>query len=227
MSPLATNSRMAAIRNQSARRRWISGNEVRRRSRRGGKSTPHRSWASHLISFAPFQPDQETVTQHHQHGIAMKAMPQAALILIPAHFAFGFFMILFNPVAPMCIFDHLPQSRLRREITPKIFPVTRLARGPAVSNQPAEKPLSLAVDAPASYRHETGAQPPARAFFPAFGMPLAFGEGFQDGTDFLNWGDLPSAQADTKIRAHFDHVAFPAGLQTIEKRGIIAISGIG
>lgn len=188
MSPLAISSRMAANRNQSARRRWISGNEVRHRSRRGGKNTPHPPRTSHPLALTPFQPHQETVTQHDQDGIPMKAMPQASLILIPTQFAFGFFMILFNPVPPMRVFNQLTQTHLRRKVTPTVFPVARLPRRRTLSNQPAEMTMSLTVAAPAPQGHKTRPQPTARAFLPTEGVPLPSGQRLQDRTACLNRG---------------------------------------
>jgi hypothetical protein len=217
---------MAASRNQLASRRWISGNEVRRVSRRGGKSTPHPSGFAHLISFAPFQPHQETVTQHHHDRIAMKAVPQAPLILIPAQFAFRFFMILFDPMTPMGIFNHLTQTCVRGKVTPIVFPTAGLARGWALADQPAKVTLAAPIYTPAPQCDETCAQPTARPFLPALRTPLAFGQSLQDHTGVLERCRDTPFQSHTEIATHFDDITILPPLQTVAKRRVIAISRI-
>lgn len=84
MRPLAINSRMAAPRIQSMISPWIEASDLHRRSRRRGKSATGTTWESLPLAFTPFQPDQETETQHHQYGVAMEPRPEPSLILVPA-----------------------------------------------------------------------------------------------------------------------------------------------
>src|SRR5499427_5865910 len=137
MSSSSINSRMAAQRSHSLRRRWSSGNGRRRRSGRGGKSGPWPSAHCALLALAHFQPHQKTIAQHDGDGVAMKAIPAPSLILIPAQLGFGFLMILLDPVATVGILDHRGPRRGGREVTPEILPVPVLAPAGALPNQPA------------------------------------------------------------------------------------------
>jgi hypothetical protein len=56
------------------------------------------------LSLLPFVPDQKTVAQHHQRSMAMEAMPQPPLILIPAQLILGVLMEPFDVVPPMRVF---------------------------------------------------------------------------------------------------------------------------
>src|SRR5512135_3293036 len=113
----------AAVSSRLTTWRWIAANDWRRRSRRGGKDA---AWASpplHALPFMPFQPDQETVSQHDQGGVTMKAVPQPALVLIPAQQTLRFFMKLFDPVAAVGVLHHGRQWRVEREVAPEILPL--------------------------------------------------------------------------------------------------------
>src|SRR5687768_9428107 len=55
------------------------------------------------VAVLQLQTRQKTHSQHHGHGMAVKARPQTALILIPTHFFFGFLMELLNGMAAMRI----------------------------------------------------------------------------------------------------------------------------
>src|ERR671915_663996 len=98
-------------RSQLATFRCTSGSARRQRSGRGGKRV---AWATPFrmsLALSKRQPDQKTQGQHHRHRMPVKARPQPTLILIPAQFAFGFFMELFNGMATLGIIDELFQCR--------------------------------------------------------------------------------------------------------------------
>src|SRR5215470_8161212 len=164
MSSNSSNSRMAAQRSHSLRRRWSSGNARRRRSGRGGKSGARPSAPPAALPLPPFQPHQKTIAQHHCDGVAMKAIPAPSLILIPAQLGFGFLMILLHPVAAVGILDHRGQRHGGREVTPEILPLPVLAPAGALPNQPAHMAAAIAFHPPAAQRAKL--RPP-----PAFGPP--------------------------------------------------------
>src|SRR3974377_1738994 len=103
----------AAISNRRTTWRWIAASDWRRRSRRGGKEAAWAPSPPHAPPFAQFEPDQETVGQHDQRGVTMEAMPQSALILIPAQQTLRFFMKLFDPVRAMGVLHHGHRRRAR------------------------------------------------------------------------------------------------------------------
>ena len=76
-------SRRACSRSQSQMRRCTSGSDTRLRSGRGGKSLTGTSPRGYLLPLSPLLNDQETVSQHHQHTVAVEAGPQP-LVLVPA-----------------------------------------------------------------------------------------------------------------------------------------------
>src|SRR5713226_900289 len=106
------NSSKAFARKRSTTWRWMDASERRRLSGRGGKGSARASALRLSLALTPLQPDQETVTEHDQVRIAMKAMPQASLVLIPAEQTLGLFVKLLDPVAPVGVFDHRAQRRL-------------------------------------------------------------------------------------------------------------------
>src|SRR5512143_1006598 len=124
--------------------RWMAANDWRRRSRRGGKDAPRATSPAHLFAFAPFQPDQETVGQQDQCGMAMEAMPQATLVLIPAQQALGFFMKLFDPVATVRVFHHDPQGGVQWKVAPEVLPLAVATCWP-LADQPADMPSAVAI----------------------------------------------------------------------------------
>lgn len=100
-----STSRIASQRSHSLTHRCTCGSESRRRSRRGGKGGPGSPRPLALAARAGLHPDQKTVAQHHQHGVAMKPVPAPPLILIPPQLCLGLLMILLHPVAAMGILD--------------------------------------------------------------------------------------------------------------------------
>ena len=149
---------MANSRSWSAIWRWMAGSGVRRRSGRGGKVASGAAPADLAHPFLPFPPHQKAVAQHDQGGVAVKAGPQAALVLIPAQQFFGFFMKLFHPHPAVGVFHHHRQRRLHPEVAPEILDVTRLAARRALADQPTHLTVPLPVDAPTSDGGELGPQ---------------------------------------------------------------------
>src|SRR5581483_11538128 len=173
MTPEAINSRMAAQRSHSLSRRWTCGSGRRRRSGRGGKSGPQASAHLALLALLHFQPHQKTIAQPYADGVAMKAIPAPSLILIPAQFGFGFFMILLlDPVAAVGILDHPGPRRGSWEITPEILPVPLLAASGALSKQPAHMAAAITIHPPAAQCHKLGPPPALGPFAPCNGLPV-------------------------------------------------------
>src|SRR3972149_3625365 len=117
------HSRAASSHNRSTTWRWTSASERRRRSGRGGKSPAGPTPVDDLLPLAPLQPNQEAVAEHNQGRIAMNALPQPALVLIPAQQALGFFMELLDPVAAMGVLHHGRQRCGLWEVAPIVIPV--------------------------------------------------------------------------------------------------------
>ena len=164
------HSRIARSRSHSTTWRWMAGREHRRRSGRGGKSCAGSAAGLDLLTLVPLQPNQERVREHDQNGIAMKTMPQATLIMIPAEFAFGFFMKLLDPIATMGVLNHERQIRCGGKVAPEILPVAIAACG-ALPNQPADMVRAIAIHAPAAYCDKLGSQPTLTAFPPGQSRP--------------------------------------------------------
>lgn len=219
------NSRKASSRSRATTWRWIVAREQRRRSRRGGKS---RAWSSgpfQRLAVSPFQPDQETVTEPDQHGIAVKAGPHAAVVLLPAQETLGFCVKLLDPIAPMRILEHPGQRRIQREVAPEVFPVAR-APGRTLPDQPADMRRSLTVHPPTAEGDELGAQPTLTACAPAHGLPRPTRLRQQDRIGTLNGGRSTARQRHTEIGPHGHDLPFAPGFQTIENMRVISLVGI-
>src|SRR6266511_3744603 len=151
---VVTHHKTAWWRSHRATSRWTAGKGLLRGSRRGGKRVARTTTMWLAAPLPPLQPDQKAVGQHHRDRVPMKPQPQAALVLIPAHFLFGLLVALFHRIPAMGIAGQLFQHRGGRQITPVGFPLLRLAsRGP-FAYQPAHVPLAIAGDAPALHGHE-------------------------------------------------------------------------
>src|SRR5512139_214989 len=172
------NSCSAAVNKRFTTWRWMAASDWRRRSRRGGKDAARATSPLQSFTFPPFQPDQETIGQQDQCGVSMEAMPQAALVLIPAQEALGFFMKLLDPVAAMRVLHHRPQRRVEQEVAPEVLPLARAPGGP-LADQPADMPGAIAINTPTADAYEFGPQPTLTAFTPADGLPLPPGQGRQ------------------------------------------------
>src|SRR5215469_4597478 len=226
MRPDAINSRIAAQRNHSLSRRWTSGSGLRRRSRRGGKSRPQASAHFALLALTHFQPHQKTIAQHDGDGMAMKAIPAPALILIPAQLSFGFLMILLHPVATMRILDHGGQRRRGREITSEILPVPVLAATAALPQQPAAMAATITIHPPAAQRAKLRPPPAFGPLAPGHGLPVLERLRRQHRISPPHRAGWPAPQTHTKTGPYRSHVAFPAVFQTVEEMRIIAVISV-
>src|SRR6266849_635635 len=137
------SSLRASSRKRSASRRWISGSDVRRRSRRGGKSPTGAAAADLALTFAPLQPNQKAVAEHDQGRVTVKAWPQPALVLIPTQAHFGFFMKLLDPGAPVSVLGHHRQRRVGGKVAPEVFRIRRLAPPRPLANRPTDMPRTV------------------------------------------------------------------------------------
>src|SRR6516164_7933072 len=116
-----SNSLAAWRRNQSPIRRWISGSGVRRRSPRGGKRPALPTAPAFLLPLLPLLPDQEAISQHHRHRVAMEAGPQPPLVLVPAQQPLGLFVVLLHPVPPVRVAEQRRQRRPRPQVAPVVL----------------------------------------------------------------------------------------------------------
>jgi hypothetical protein len=101
-------------------------------------------------------PRQQTHGQHHRRGMAVKAWPQPALILIPAQLLFGLFMELLNGMATMGIIDQLVQRSRGGEIAPIKLAFLRLPTSRPFTQQPADVSLTLRGEAPGAHGDKGG-----------------------------------------------------------------------
>src|SRR5262245_20366907 len=138
MRPVTNSSTIVAARSQSAMLRCSAASEQRRRSGYGGKNAARRPRAAGVGALVPFQPHQKAIGQHDGDGMAVKACPEAALILVPAQQFLGLFMILLHPTAAVSIFDHDGQGRVGREVAPVIFALAGLAPTGPLAEEPAD-----------------------------------------------------------------------------------------
>src|SRR6186997_69912 len=91
----------AWCRSHCATCRCTTGSARRRQSGRGGKRV---AWATPFglaMTMLQLETRQKTHGQHDGHGMAVKARPQTALILIPTQLFFGFLVELLNGMAAM------------------------------------------------------------------------------------------------------------------------------
>jgi len=175
MIPKAINSRIAACRSPSLTRRWTSGSERRRRSGRGGKSGSWPPAPRALPTAVRFHPDQKTIAHHDQHGLAMKPVPAAPLVLIPAQLRFCLLLLLLHPVAAMGILAQHPQGRRGREVTPEILPIPLLPPARPVPDQLPPVARALPIHPPAAQGQNLSPPPPFGPFTPRAAVPRAPG----------------------------------------------------
>ena len=117
----------------------VFSREQRYRSCRGGKSGPRPPAPAWCLSpLAPFLPLQETVGEHDDGGMTVKAGPQAPLVFIPAQQLFGALVKLFNVKAAMNPLDHGRQWRGLGKVGEVVFPVALLTPGWSFADQPAQ-----------------------------------------------------------------------------------------
>src|SRR5262249_8967063 len=172
-NPSSSNSRIASKRSQSPTQRCTSGIVSRRRSGGGAKSKALSPNWSLILALAKLQPDQNTVGQHPRSGVAMETLPTSPWMLIPAQFAFRFFMILLDPRAPMRVLDHLLERRLRREGAPRGFPVTAPTPRRTLADQPPQVTCAGTPHPPAAERPELGTPPAPPLPPPTQPLPIA------------------------------------------------------
>src|SRR5215212_8784325 len=225
--PWRCNSRMASTRNHSTIARCTSGSESRRASRRGGKSGALESAAPPHLASSKFQPDQKTVGQHDHLRVTMEALPNSTLMLIPSQLHFRFFMILFDPTAPVFVLDHHLKRRAGREIAPVIMMLARRRAARTLADQESHAPIPLAIHAPTAQRAEFCFESLAVTIAPTNHSPL-FGSLRRDQLfGSLRAIYLPATEGDLKIFAHRGHISLAAALQAIEKMRIISVIALG
>jgi hypothetical protein len=83
--------------------------------------------------------------------MAVKACPEPALILIPAQQFLGLFLGLLSPTAAVGIFDHTPQGRVGREVSPVIFALPAVA-APSTAANVSQFLFGCSVSRPLRYR---------------------------------------------------------------------------
>src|SRR5919199_2610714 len=164
-------------RSQRATSRWMAGRVRRRRSGRGGKRVAWATSASRAASLAQLQPDQAAVGQHHGDRLPMEAGPQPPLILIPAQLPFGLFMERLDGIPPMGIAGHLFPRGRGWQIAPVGLALLGLATRGALAQQPADMPLALGGDSPATHGHTRLAPPSLGALPPPNRPPLPTRQG--------------------------------------------------
>src|SRR5919106_1527624 len=146
-------------RSQFATSRCTSGSARRQRSGRGGKRVAWATPFGMIVALSKLLPDQKTQGQHHRHRMSVKARPQAALILIPTQFPFGFFMELLNGMATMGILNQFLQRRRGGQIAPVELALFGLSPSGPLAQQPADVGLTLGGQTPSPHRHKFLAQP--------------------------------------------------------------------
>ena len=145
-------------RSQFATSRCTSGSARRQRSGRGGKRVARATPFGMLVAFSKLLPDQKTQRQHHCHGMAVKARPKTALILIPAQFFFGFLMELLNGMATMGILNQFLQRRRGGQVAPIELVFFGLPLSRPLSQQPADVCLTCCRQTPGSQRQSIHAK---------------------------------------------------------------------
>src|SRR5262249_7006615 len=203
-----------------------SGIVSRRRSGGGGKSKALSPNWSLILALAKLQPDQNTVGQHPRSGVAMETLPTSPLRLVPAQFAFRFFMILLDPRAPMRVLDHLLERRLRREGAPRGFPVTARTTRRTLADQPPEVTCAGTLHAPAAERHELGTQPAATSLPPTDRLPIAPGVRSDHFLGALDRPWLAATECHPEVTADGANPQLVAFLQSIEELGRVSVISI-
>src|SRR5215831_3051331 len=113
-------------RSHRATSRWTAGSGFLRESGRGGKRVAGATSAWLATPLLQLQPDQKAVGQHDRDRMPVKAEPQAALVLVPAHFPFGLLMELLDRIPPMGIPRQLFPRGGGRQVTPVVLPLLGL-----------------------------------------------------------------------------------------------------
>ena len=218
------SSVMASSNNASHTCRWMAANERRRRSGRGGKG-PTRAPPCRrlLLPRLPLLPHQKAVAQHDQRRVAMEAMPQAALVLIPPQLIFGILVKALDVVPAMRIFHQHLQWRGSGKIAPVVGRIAWGSRQRAFTDQPSPLPLALPVLAPRAQRMKFGCQPAAAPFAPADCAPAATRPCGHDRIHALQSLLRCSGNRHAEVGSDGDDILLVAGFQAIEKVGVVTI----
>jgi hypothetical protein len=102
------------------------------------------------LSLSPFVPDQKAETEHNCQSLTMEAVPAATLVLIPSQLTLGFFVILLDPVATVCVLGQFGERRFGREVTPEVLPLTLTRTRRTLADQLAEMACSVTINTPAA-----------------------------------------------------------------------------
>src|SRR5205823_10210042 len=189
----------------------------RLRSARGGKRPALAPAPADLLPMLPLLLDQETVSQHDQHTVAVKAGPQPPLILVPAEQALGLLVELFHPVTPVRVLRHPPQGGFRAEVAPVVLPLVLLAPGRALADQPARHPNPRRWLPPTAQRMEACLEPALGALAPADRLPTSLRHGGQHRLGVLR--RPVGRQRHLEVLADRGHVTLVALLQACQEVG--------
>src|SRR5215813_11129885 len=213
-----SNSLAPWRRSQSQIRRWISGSDTRRRSRRGGKRPALAAAPAYPLPLRELLPDQEAVRQHHTHRVAVEAGPQPALVLVPAQQPLGLLVELLHPVPPVRVAHHPPQRGLRAEVAPVVAP---LAVRAVLPEQPTRPALAVGPDPPAAHGHDRRPQPTLTPLAPTDAPPGPLRLPLDQG---VGPGGRPAARAQGhgEVAADGHHITFATLLQARQEVGVVA-----
>src|SRR5919106_3205016 len=217
---VVTHHNSAWWRSQRATSRCTAGNSFRRGSRRGGKRVPGAAWTPLGPSVLHLQPDQEAVSQHHAHPMAVKALPESSLVLVPAQLSLGLLLELLNGMAAMGILCQFLQGSRSWQIAPVVLGVPLPPSGRSLPKQPAlSSPIPGAL--PAVEGDELLSEPALAPLPPTDGAPQAAGQGSQHlvGPTSRRLG----RQAHSKVGSDSYHIGFPTLLQSGQEVGIVAV----
>src|SRR4029453_17264164 len=224
MSSSNSSCLAACQRSQSQVRRCTSGRDRRRRSGRGGKRPAWPATPALLRPLLHFLPDQETVSQHPPHRVAIEARPQPSLILVPAQETLGLLVILLHPVPPVRVTHHLVQRYRWPQVAPVVAP---LAIGTVFTDQPTGPTLSVALHTVTAHRHERRLQPALAALAPPHASPRP-----RRLRRYHRLGSLARhagapLQGYGEVTTHGNHVTLTPQVQPIQKVRVVAVVGVG
>src|SRR5919108_3601089 len=120
---VVTHQWTAGWRRHRATSRWTAGSEVRPGAGRGGTRIARATPPTVSGSRPELQPDQQAGGPHHGDGMAVKARPQPALVLVPAPCACGLFMEPLARIPPMRIAPQLLQRGRGGQLAPVVLPL--------------------------------------------------------------------------------------------------------
>jgi hypothetical protein len=124
-------------RSHRATSRWITGSGVRHRSGRGGTRVAAATSSALSVALPPLQPAQNAVGPPRRDRMAVKARPQPALILVPAHLACGLLLARLDGIPALGLAGQFLQRGRSRQVAPGVRPLLRLPPGRAFAQPPA------------------------------------------------------------------------------------------